>query len=174
MKDQEMERKHAQPGEDVGQQGAGQDGQGGDERKAGDHQGPVPGSHGKSSRPQHQRHDPDGAAGLQDELGPEMQAFAEVEKQPEHRRAAWHEVALVPAGEVAAGVVLQQRIVIPQRRGEQHHEAAQRRGDVRDVKGAHRLSAVRGDYRITRGHCPANASRGGALSDRTGANLSIR
>src|SRR5262249_49074984 len=43
MKDQEMERKHAQPGEDVGQQGAGQDGQGGDEREAGDHQGSVPG-----------------------------------------------------------------------------------------------------------------------------------
>src|SRR5262249_21378882 len=117
---------------------------------------------------------PDGAAGLQDELWPEMQAFAEVEKQPEHRRAARHEVALVPAGEVAASVVLQQRIAIPQRRGEQHHEAAQRRGDVRDVKGAHRLSAVRGDYRITRGHCPANASRAGALPDRTGANLSIR
>src|SRR6516225_8621519 len=77
------------------------------------------------------------------ELGPEMQAFAEVEKQPEHR-------------------------------GEQHHEAAQRRGDARDVKGAHRLPAVRGDYRITRGHCPANTSRGGALPDRTGANLSIR
>jgi hypothetical protein len=45
---------------------------------------------------------------------------------------------------------------------------------VRDVKGAHRLPAVRGDYRITRGHCPANGSRGGALPDRTGANLSIR
>src|SRR5262249_34911907 len=109
-----------------------------------------------------------------DALGHEMKAVAEVEKLLEHRRAARHEVALVPAGEVAASVVLQQRIAIPQRRGEQHQEAAQRRGDARDVKGAHRLSAVRGDYRITRGHCPANASRGGALPDRTEGNWSIR
>jgi len=124
MKDQQMKRKYAQPGEDIGQQGAGEDRQGSDEREAGDNQCPVPGRRAESSHAQHQGNDPNGAPGLHSEFGPEVKAFADAEKQPEYRRATRHEVAFVPAGEIATGVVLQQRIAIPQRRSEQHHEAA--------------------------------------------------
>jgi hypothetical protein len=69
---------------------------------------------GQSRHPQHERYDPDGASRLQKKVWPEMQTLAKVKKQPERRRAARHEISFVPAGKITAGVVLQQRIAVPQ------------------------------------------------------------
>src|SRR5262245_53754508 len=81
-------------------------------------------------RSQHQPNHPDGASGLQDEFGPEAKSLPDVEKQPKYARMARHEVTLVPAGKIAAGVVLEQRIAIPQRRREQGHKAHQRGREI--------------------------------------------
>ena len=136
VKDQEVQRKHAQPDENVGQQSAGEDRQSRNEREAGDDQGPLPGAGGASRHSQHKRDDPKDTCGLQNELWPEMQAFAGMEKQPEDRGTARHQVALVPAGEIAAGVVLQQRVSVPQCGSQQDHHADERCGDAGCVRGA--------------------------------------
>ena len=67
----------------------------------------------RSNNPEDERNNVDGAPGLQHELGPEVQALPKVQKHREHRRTAWHEITLVPAGEVSSGVELQQWIAVP-------------------------------------------------------------
>jgi hypothetical protein len=39
--------------------------------------------------------------------------------EAKHGRAAWHQIALVPSRQIAAGVPLQQRITVPQGRCDQ-------------------------------------------------------
>ena len=49
-----------------------------------------------------------------------LEALAEMQIEAEHGRAARDQIALVPARQIAAGVPLQQRIAVPQRRRDQH------------------------------------------------------
>ena len=67
-----------------------------------------------------QLQDPEGRQRLNPEIEPEARILAVMQIETEHRGAAGDEVALVPAGQIAAGVPLQQRIAVPQRRGEQY------------------------------------------------------
>jgi hypothetical protein len=126
MKDQEIKREHGQTGKDVGQQHAAQHRQCGESGEPGDHSGQEPGPAAEPKRPQQQPDHPDGACRLQHELWPEMETLAHVQEQPVNRRPARHEVAFIPAGEISPGVVLQQRVAVPQRRREQRHETEQR------------------------------------------------
>ncbi len=53
------------------------------------------------------------------EIDPEIGALADMKVEPEHGRAARHQIAFVPARQIAAGVPLQQRIAVPQGRRDQ-------------------------------------------------------
>ena len=77
-----------------------------------------------------------------------MQALAKVQKQPEHRRAAWHEISFVPAGQIAASVVLQERIAVPQCWSEQQRKARRRQREVSSAQRGQRLPL--GDRDINR------------------------
>ena len=119
MQHQDEQRQHRQPGKDVGQQHAGEPGQ-----RRGQDQGEA-----EPDQPQWPRHaehaqgqlqDPEGRQRLNPEIEPEARILAVVQIETEHRGAAGDQIALVPAGQIAAGVPLQQRIAVPQRRGEQY------------------------------------------------------
>ena len=77
---------------------------------------------------QRQLQDPQRRQRLDPEVDPEARILAEMEIEAERRRAAGHQVAFVPPRQIAAGIPLEQRIAIPQGRGEQH----QGDGDGRD------------------------------------------
>ena len=111
----------------------------------------MPASPGKSRHPQHERNDPNGTAGLQDEFGPEMQTLAQVKKQSEHRRAARHQISFVPARQIAAGIELQQRIAVPQRGSEQQHKTDEPAGDARGTQSLWHRPAKLGNG--VKGHC---------------------
>ena len=61
---------------------------------------------------------------------PEIRPRREHEIEAVDGRAAFLEMALVPAREIAAGVVLQQREAVPQRRREQHQHRRGRGGEA--------------------------------------------
>ena len=62
---------------------------------------------------------------------PEIGMREDVEEEAEHRRAARHQIAFEPAHQIAAGVVLQQRKPVPDRRREQNEGARHGGTDTR-------------------------------------------
>ncbi len=77
-------------------------------------------------RPRHAEHaqrqlqDPQRRQRLNPEIEPEARILAVMQIETEHGGAAGDQIAFVPARQIAAGVPLQQRIAVPQRRREQH------------------------------------------------------
>ena len=115
---QNEQGQHRKPGEDIREQHAGEPGKGGGE----DQQQPDPEQAtrlAQSQHPQRQLQDPQRRQRLQCEIEPEARTFAEMQIEPEHGRAARDQVTLVPAREIPAGVPLQKRIAVPQRRRDQ-------------------------------------------------------
>ena len=116
---QDKQRQHRQPGKDVGQQHAGEPGQ----RRGQDQDDAQP---DQPQRPRHAEHaqgqlqDPQRRQRLNPEIEPEARILAVMQIEAEHGGAAGDQIAFVPAGQIAAGVPLQQRIAVPQRRREQH------------------------------------------------------
>ena len=112
VQDQQKQREHRQAGKDVGEQHAGKPGQ----RRRQDQQQADRGDPKRLRQPQHaqgQGDDPQRGERLQNEVEPETRSFADMQIEAEHRRAAGHQVALVPSREIAAGVPLEQRIAVP-------------------------------------------------------------
>src|SRR5262249_52486330 len=105
MIDKQIERKHADVGENVSEKRARQERQGRAERQPRDTRDPVPRTRGKPLHPKYERYDPEGASGLKKKGGQERQPPARVQKHPEPRRAARHEISFVPGGQITAGVV---------------------------------------------------------------------
>ena len=89
---------------------------------------------------QRQLQDPQRRQRLDPEIDPEVRILAEMQIEAEHGRAAGDQIAFIPPRQIAAGIPLEQRIAVPQRRREQH----QRNGDGRDPdQAAHRRGRAR-------------------------------
>ena len=73
-------------------------------------------------RAQRERDDPDRGGRLQEQHRPERQRHARREDEAVDHGAARHQRALVPARQIAAGVVLQQRKAVPQRRSDEQRD----------------------------------------------------
>ena len=123
MDDQDEKRQHREPGKDIGQQRRHKPWQRGrkDQHEA-DCQQPQRPGHAKHAQCQLQ--DPQCRQRLDPEIDPERGVLAEMEIEAEHRGAAGHQIAFVPARQVAAGIPLEQGIAVPQRRREQHRGMA--------------------------------------------------
>ena len=125
----EIERQHRDAGENVSEQRAREPGQaGGDrQRRRGDEQDQRRRQRmGAQREPQH----PHRQQRLHRHRRPEIRPRREHEIEAVDGRAAFLEMALVPAREIAAGVVLQQREAVPQRRREQHQRRGQGGGEA--------------------------------------------
>ena len=118
MRDQEEERQHREPCEDVGKQKARKPGQGrGQDQEQADREQPE--RLGEIEHAQAELQDPQRRQRLDAEVEPEIRTLAEMQIEAEHGGAARHQIAFIPAGEIAAGVPLQQRIAVPERRRDQ-------------------------------------------------------
>ena len=129
--DQKMHRQHGEAGEDVGQQDAGQPrqrGQAGQRRgDAEQHQRPA----AEAQRAQQSASTQTVSAAWTTTTGQKSGCAKMFEEQAEHRRAARHQIAFEPAHQIAAGVVLQQRKPVPDRRREQDEGARNGGTDTR-------------------------------------------
>ena len=76
---------------------------------------------------QRQLQDPQRRQRLNAQIDPEARTLAEMQIEPEHGGPAGDQIAFVPPGQIAAGVILQQRIAVPQRRQDQHQGDRDRR-----------------------------------------------
>ncbi len=128
--DHEIEREHAETGEDVGEQDTRDPREGRHDRQRGDRaeqdQRPAPQAMGA----QDQRDHPDGERRLHDHRGPEIGTRQRVQEQSIDGRAAHLERALVPARDVSAGVIFQQREAVPQRGRKQDEHRRDRGGAI--------------------------------------------
>ena len=112
---QEIKRQHAQARKNIGEQDRGQPGQRREQRQRGDDAEQQQRPPRQPMRAQHQRDDPDRERGLQQEHRPERQRRAGIEDEAVDHGAARHQIAFVPARQIAAGVPLQQGKAVPQR-----------------------------------------------------------
>jgi len=119
---EEVEREHTEPGEHVGQQNSGEPGQGGGQRQYADGDEEDDRAAAEPLRAQHQRDHPHGHGGLYDHGGPEVRPRQRDQKQAVDGGAADFERALVPAREVAAGVVFEKREAVPQRGNQEQQD----------------------------------------------------
>lgn len=99
--------EHREPGENVREQDRGKPRQGGEFRQRGNNAGKLSRPSAKAMRTHGQRDDPHRECALPEHHRPERQGCAGIEDQPVGDGAARHEIRLVPAGEVAGGVILQ-------------------------------------------------------------------
>ena len=114
--------EHREPGENIREQDRGKPGQGGEYRQRGNNAGKQSRPSAKAMHTHDQRDHPHRERALPEHHRPERQWCAGIEDQPVGDGAARHEIGLVPAGEVAAGVILQQGKAVPDcRRAEQCH-----------------------------------------------------
>jgi len=134
VRGEQEQREHGKAGKDIGDQHAGEPGQcrGQNQRHADCSQ---PQRLGHAHYAQHQMHHPQRYHRLECEIDPEEGAFAEMQIKPVHCGAAGNEIALIPAREITAGIVLEQRVTIPDRRGDQQHrDGGDRQGGAGDPK----------------------------------------
>ena len=115
----EIEREHAEPGENVGEQDARDPRQRGRDRQHGDRAQQHERTPAQPVRAQHERDDPDRQRRLHHDRGPEIRPCERDQEEAVDGRAAHLQRALEPAREIAAGVVFQEREAVPQRRREQ-------------------------------------------------------
>ena len=113
MHDQDEERQYREPGKDIGQQRARQPWQSrGKGQREADRQQPQ--GLGHAEHAQRQLQYPQRCQRLDPKIDPEGGALAEMQIEAEHRGAAGHEVAFIPACQIATGIPLEQRIAVPQ------------------------------------------------------------
>jgi hypothetical protein len=128
---EQMYGEHGEAGEDVGEQNTGQPRQGGENgqgrRDAEEQQQPA----AETERAQQQGQHPDRQRRLEHDHRPEIRRGENIQIEPEHGRAARHQIALEPAHQIAAGVELQQRKTVPDRRAKQNHGARHGGTDTR-------------------------------------------
>ena len=119
---QEIQRQHAQAAEDVGEQDRGQERQRGEDRQRGHAAEQQPGPAAEAMHAQQQRENPHRQRRLCQQHRPERQRHAGIEHEAIDDGAARHQCAFVPARQIAAGVVLQQRKPVPDRRRDQDRD----------------------------------------------------
>ena len=120
---QQIECEHGEPGKNVGEQDGREPRQSGEQAERGDdgeqQQRPV----AQALRAQGERQHPDGERRLHDRHRPEIRPLARHQQQAIGHRAVDQQLAFVPGREIGAGVVLQQRETVPDRRRQQQRHA---------------------------------------------------
>ena len=119
MKHQKKKREDRQSGKNIRQQHAGEPRQRGGNDQC-ERQPKYPHRTDDAEHPQGQLKDPQRRQRLNAEIEPKARALAEMKIKAEHGRAAGDQITLVPAGQIAAGIPLEQRIAVPQCWREQH------------------------------------------------------
>ena len=125
--DQDKQRQHRQTGKDVGQQHGGEPGQ-----RRGQRSGQMLiaiSRHGRghAEHAQRQLQDPQRRQRLNAQIDPEVANPRRNAGRARTRWTAGDQIAFVPPGQIAAGVLLQQRIAVPQRRQRPASAEARRR-----------------------------------------------